>query len=167
MRNYMVLVWCLFLVGCTSFRSVRGGDEVQVTHRPAILPSMIIAYNFALVDYEDFKWLWEPTGKRQNGHPFLKLGSQFAKLSGDIDVAFAFTKVACIVHNDIEGQVSGFADPSDGGKDSDFRQVCFITTKNIEIYFTAGFCISSKIARILAFPFNMCFSIDLISKGRS
>jgi hypothetical protein len=58
------------------------------------------------------KWLWEPTGKHQNGYPFLKLGSQFAKLSGDIDVAFAFTKVARIVHNDIERQARGLLIPA-------------------------------------------------------
>jgi len=100
-------------------------------YSPGDLPSLLIAYNFAVAQYEDFKCLWDLKEKEEYSHPFPLLEAKFKKISPSINISFAFTHTAFVVQNYVKGQFMGFGSQKNKegrGRTIPFENVLFVTT---------------------------------------
>lgn len=130
----LFLLWAV-IFSCTA-KYVASPSDMPVKYFPNDLPSFVLAYSLALRQYEEFRCLWESTGKDQYKHPFPLLEANLNRISPNINVSFGFTHNAFIVQNHIRGHFSGFG--AEENRDNQmlmipFENILFVTTP-IESY---------------------------------
>lgn len=150
------------LVILAFFLNLRGSYAANVTSiELSDLPSIVITYNIFCSRYDEFQLL-----ESKPESILIKLANNIDKLTLDIPTRMAFTHMAFIVQNNIEGQIAGFTRVKKKTLEESkipFKSIVFVSTP-IESFGNRTIVILSSISpeRTTIFTIDNKLNVELL-----